>query len=211
MRCKKANQNLSVPGCNVKQGTQVSPSVVITASRSPDPFLHLPPWHFLPPFSRAMLGHFCLCSLPMTQHPLIQAVLLTPVTQLFDRFTANSFEPQPLNRAGTGYIGLAALSCKAKPFRLTAGWHCWVRQSPGCSGAASSIHRSVPPKSARVSSAVWRVQEGTVEHLAHLTIPGNGVLSTWKAADWWQSGLPSTLLHLLVEELENLTHICPKP
>ena len=177
VRCKEANQNVSIPGCNVKQGTQVSHSVVRNVSRSPAPFLHLPPWHFLPPFSRAMVGRFCPCSLSMTQSPLIQTVLLTPVTLLFERFSANSFAPQPPNRAGTDYISPAALSCMAEPVPLTAGWHCWVRRSPSCSGAASSIRHSVPPKSARFSSALWRVQEGTAAHPAHLTIPGNGVLS----------------------------------
>lgn len=148
----------------------MSPSVVGNASRSPAPSLHLPLWHFLLPFSKVMLGHMCPCSLPMTRCLLIQAVFLISVTELSERFSASSSAPQPPNRAGTDYIGPAALSCTAKPIPLTAGGNCWVRPSPGCSGAASSVHHSVPPQSTRLSSAVRRVQEGTIAHPARVIV-----------------------------------------
>lgn len=96
-------RNLSVPGCHVKQGSQVSPSVARNASRSPIPFLHLPPGHF----SRAMLGH--ICSLQMTQSALIQTALLQWHTY------SKGFQQPPDPEKSRDWLGAAAPPCVAEP------------------------------------------------------------------------------------------------
>lgn len=124
---------------------KVSHSVVRNTSRSPAPLLHLPPWHFFLPFSRMMLGHFGSCSLPKMQNPLILAVLLISVTRLFERLSANSFAPQPPNRPGTDWLSRSWSSfLQSQTHPLTAGWHCWVRRWPGCSGVYQQLLLRAP-------------------------------------------------------------------